>query len=72
MHFVFTGFNCFGFKISSITFLPSEYTCTWDAFCFASLRHLKKGPGLYQFDIILVLEETHLLKQLRDCNLSLE
>ena len=69
---VFTGFNCFGFKLSSTMLQPSECTCTWDVLCFASLRHLKKGPGLHQFDIILVLEETHPSKQLRDCNLSLE
>lgn len=69
---VFTGFNCFGFKLSSKMFLPSECTCAQDVFCFASLRRLKKGPGLYQSDIILVQEQTRPLKQLRDHNLSLE
>lgn len=54
MCFVSSGFNCFGFKLSSKMVLPSACTCTWDVFCFASLRRLKKGPGFYQFDIILV------------------
>lgn len=53
MCFVSSGFNCFGFQLSSKMVLPSACTCTWDVFCFASLRRLKKGPGFYQLDIIL-------------------
>lgn len=49
---VFTGSNCFGLKLSSKMFLPSECTRAQDVFCFASLRRLKKSPGLYQSDIV--------------------
>lgn len=41
---VFTGFNCFGFKLSSKMFLPNERPSAWDVFCFASVRRLKKRP----------------------------
>lgn len=41
---VFPCFNCFGFQLSSKIFLPSDCTCAWDVFGFASLGRLKKMP----------------------------
>lgn len=41
----FTGFNCFGFKLNSKMFLPSNYACAWGLSCFASLRRpLEERP----------------------------